>query len=121
MTLSFDEFQEQALELEGQGKTVMFLANDKKVLGLIAVSDQIKDDAKQAIAQLQNNGVAVYMVTGDNQLAAQAIGKQVGIDPAHIFAEVLPEDKANYVENLQKDGKKVGMAAMGSTMRQLSH
>lgn len=113
MTLSFDEFQEQALELEGQGKTVMFLANDKKVLGLIAVSDQIKDDAKQAIAQLQNNGVAVYMVTGDNQLAAQAIGKQVGIDPTHIFAEVLPEDKANYVESLQKKGEKVGMVGDG--------
>ena len=85
---------------------------------MIAVSDQIKDDAKQAIAQLQNNGIAVYMVTGDNQLAAQAIGKQVGIDPAHIFAEVLPEDKANYVESLQKKGEKLEWSVMGSTMRQ---
>lgn len=113
MNLSFDEFQEQALELEQAGKTVMFLANEEQVLGMIAVADQIKEDAKQAIEQLQQKGVDVFMVTGDNQRAAQAIGKQVGIDSDHIFAEVLPEEKANYVEKLQKAGKKVGMVGDG--------
>ena len=113
MNLSFDEFQEQALELEQAGKTVMFLANEEQVLGMIAVADQIKEDAKQAIEQLQQKGVGVFMVTGDNQRAAQAIGKQVGIDSDHIFAEVLPEEKANYVEKLQKAGKKVGMVGDG--------
>jgi len=81
--------------------------------GMIAVADQIKEDAKQAIEQLQQKGVDVFMVTGDNQRAAQAIGKQVGIDSDHIFAEVLPEEKANYVEKLQKAGKKVGMVGDG--------
>src|SRR5699024_3802067 len=113
MNLSFDEFQEQALELEQAGKTVMFLANEEQVLGMIAVADQIKEDAKQAIEQLQQKGVDVFMVTGDNQRAAQAIGIQVGIDSDHIFAEVLPEEKANYVEKLQKAGKKVGMVGDG--------
>ena len=113
LNLSFDEYQEHALELEQQGKTVMFLADEKQVIGLIAVADQIKLEVKQAIKQLQNKGLDVFMLTGDNKLAAETIGKQVGIDPKHIFAEVLPEDKAAYVEKLQKDGKKVGMA-MGS-------
>ena len=113
MNVSFDEFQEQALELEQAGKTVMFLASEERVLGMIAVADQIKTDAKEAIVKLQQQGIEVFMVTGDNQLAAQAIGQQVGIDPAHIFAEVLPEDKAKYVEQLQKEGKKVGMVGDG--------
>ena len=113
MNVSFDEFQEQALELEQAGKTVMFLASEERVLGMIAVADQIKTDAKEAIVKLQQQGIEVFMVTGDNKLAAQAIGQQVGIDPAHIFAEVLPEDKAKYVEQLQKEGKKVGMVGDG--------
>ncbi|WP_275399961.1 heavy metal translocating P-type ATPase [Enterococcus faecium] len=113
LNLSFDEYQEHALELEQQGKTVMFLADEKQVIGLIAVADQIKQEAKQAIKQLQDKGLDVFMLTGDNKLAAETIGKQVGIDPMHIFAEVLPEDKAAYVEKLQKDGKKVGMAGDG--------
>lgn len=113
MNVSFDEFQEQALKLEQTGKTVMFLASEERVLGMIAVADQIKTDAKEAIVKLQQQGIEVFMVTGDNQLAAQAIGQQVGIDPAHIFAEVLPEDKAKYVEQLQKEGKKVGMVGDG--------
>ncbi len=113
MNLSFDTYQEKAVELEQQGKTVMFLANDRQVLGLIAVADKIKKNAKQAISQLQDKGLEVFMVTGDNRQAAEAIGRQVGIDSAHIFAEVLPEDKAAYVEQLQKKGKKVGMAGDG--------
>lgn len=113
MNLSFDVFQEQALELEQEGKTVMFLANEEQVLGMIAAADQIKAGAKEAITQLQRSGIEVFMVTGDNQLAAQTIGKQVGIDPTHIFGEVLPEEKAKYVENLQKEGKQVGMVGDG--------
>lgn len=113
MNLSFDDFQEQALELEQAGKTVMFLANEEQVLGMIAVADQIKTDAKQAIARLQQQGIEVFMVTGDNRLAAEVIGKQIGLDADHIFAEVLPEDKASYVEELQKKGKTVGMVGDG--------
>nr|WP_281245792.1 heavy metal translocating P-type ATPase [Enterococcus ratti] len=113
MNLSFDKFQERAVELEQQGKTVMFLANEEQVLGMIAVADQLKADAKQAIAQLRGKGIEVFMVTGDNCLAAQAIGKQVGIAPDHIFAEVLPEEKAKYVQQLQKEGKQVGMVGDG--------
>jgi Cu+-exporting ATPase len=113
MSISFSSYQEQALQLEKQGKTVMFLADTEKVIGMIAVADQIKPDTKEAIEKLQLQGLDVFMVTGDNRPAAEAIGKQVGIDPEHIFAEVLPEEKAAYVQKIQAAGKKVGMVGDG--------
>ena len=91
----------------------MFLADDRQVLGMIAVADQIKEHARSAIQRLQAQGLAVYMVTGDNQSVATTIGKEVGISPEHIFAEVLPDEKAGYVEKLQKEGKQVGMVGDG--------
>lgn len=113
LNVSFEAYQEQALQLERQGKTVMFLADDRQVLGMIAVADQIKEHARSAIQQLQAQGLAVYMVTGDNQSVATTIGQEVGIPKEHIFAEVLPDEKAGYVEKLQKEGKQVGMVGDG--------
>ena len=89
--------------LEDQGKTVMLLASGKKVLGLIAVADTIKETSFEAVRSLQRMKIRVFMITGDNKRTAQAIAKQAGIN--HVFAEVLPEDKANYVKELQQKGK----------------
>lgn len=96
-----------------EGKTLMLLADEHSVLGAIAVADQIKETSKAAIAQLQQSGVAVYMLTGDNAKAAQYIGKQVGIPTDHIFAEVLPEDKSEKVALLKAKGEVVGMVGDG--------
>ncbi len=89
--------------LEGEGKTVMVLAEGKKVLGLIAVADEIKEDSPLAVAMLKRMGIISYMITGDNRRTAQAIAKKAGIDK--FFAEVLPEDKVAHVKELQKRGK----------------
>lgn len=99
--------------LQNMGKTVMFLADEKNILAMIAVADQVKPSSKKAIADLQTAGIDVYMLTGDNQAAAQHIGSQVGLSSDHIFAEVLPEDKASYVGKLQAAGKKVAMVGDG--------
>jgi|TARA_B100001971_G_scaffold68437_1_gene63007 Cu+-exporting ATPase len=89
--------------LEEQGKTAMILSDSKKVIGIITVADTIKETSKAAVKKLQNMKISVYMITGDNKRTANAIAKQAGIN--HVFAEVLPEDKAKYVKKLQKKGK----------------
>jgi P-type Cu+ transporter len=100
--------------LEQDGKTVMLLAKGKTLIGAVAVADTIKDHAPEAIAQLQKLGLQVYMITGDNERTAHAIAKQAGIPASNVFAEVLPEDKSNYVKTLQEQGKyKVAMVGDG--------
>lgn len=89
--------------LEEQGKTVMFLAEGKELIGIIAVADTIKETSPTAIKYLEKLGIKVYMITGDNKRTAKAIAKKAGIK--NIFAEVLPEDKAKYVKKLQRYGK----------------
>ncbi|KFZ41648.1 HAD-IC family P-type ATPase, partial [Anoxybacillus sp. KU2-6(11)] len=105
------EHESTMIKLESEGKTVMLVAIDGQLAGMIAVADTIKETSKQAIAALKQMGIDVYMVTGDNKRTAEAIAKQVGID--HVYAEVLPEDKANIVEDLQKQGKRVAMVGDG--------
>jgi len=100
-------------KLEEEGSTVMFLAEDNKLSGIIGVADTIKDSSKEAIAKFKENGIEVYMLTGDNKRTANAIAKQVGIDESNVFAEVLPEDKANHVKELQSQGLKVAMVGDG--------
>ncbi|MCL4397742.1 cadmium-translocating P-type ATPase [Patescibacteria group bacterium] len=97
--------------LEKQGKTVMSLTANGKVLGSVAVADTVKDTSKEAVEKLQKSGIAVYMITGDNARTAKAIASQVGI--TNILSEVLPEDKANEVKKLQEAGKKVAMVGDG--------
>ena len=91
-------------ELEEQGKTVMILSNKTKILGYVAVADTIKENSKAAVKRLQDIGVDVYMITGDNSRTAKAIAQQAGIKEENVFSEVLPEDKAGYVMHLQKKG-----------------
>ncbi|MGM7700777.1 heavy metal translocating P-type ATPase [Pseudalkalibacillus sp. Hm43] len=98
-------------ELENDGKTVMMMGMEGTLVGLVAVADTIKDTSKEAITQLKEMGIDVYMVTGDNERTAKAIASQVGIDG--VFAEVLPEDKSTKVEELQSQGKRVMMVGDG--------
>ena len=98
-------------ELEDAGKTAMLMAIDQKVEAIIAVADTVKENSGAAIAELQQMGVEVYMITGDNRRTAAAIAKQVGI--TNVLAEVLPEHKAEEVEKLKKQGKIVAMVGDG--------
>jgi len=98
-------------KLSTEGKTPVFVADKNKVLGVIALSDQVKEESKQAVAQLHQLGVKVAMLTGDTKSAAEPIAKQLGIDT--VFAEVLPEDKYKYIRELQDAGNVVVMAGDG--------
>jgi P-type Cu+ transporter len=89
--------------LEEEGKTAMIVADAKKVLGIIAVADEIKKDSPKAIRMLEKMNIIPYMITGDNSRTAAAIAKKAGIK--NFFAEVLPEDKVNHVKKLQRSGK----------------
>jgi len=97
------EVKKQAEELAFQGKTPLFFAMDKKFLGVIAVADVIKEDSPQAIKELQNMGIRVVMLTGDNEKTAKAIGKEAGVD--EVIAGVLPEGKEQVVRKLKEQGK----------------
>jgi Cu+-exporting ATPase len=94
--------QNRIAELEKQGKTVMLLSDGKKLIGLVAVADTIKQSSKEAVQMLNEIEVSVYMITGDNTRTANAIAAQAGIE--HVFSEVMPEDKAGYVKKLQQKG-----------------
>jgi Cu2+-exporting ATPase len=98
-------------ELQGAGRTVVHLAVDGKIIGLIAIADAVRPTAVEAIKALRARGVEVAMLTGDNQGTAERIAKTMGIDK--VFANVLPGDKASKVKELQGQGKKVGMVGDG--------
>lgn len=109
--LSLNGLDQKANELWSQGKTVMFLGVNERVTGLIALADTIKPDARNIVQQLRKIGIEVAMVTGDNQRTAEAIAREAGID--RVFAEVLPELKADEVKKLQNEGKIVAMVGDG--------
>ncbi|MCA0969224.1 heavy metal translocating P-type ATPase [Halobacillus litoralis] len=106
-----EEYEEQFRKLEQQGKTAMFIAVEGSLRGYIAVADTVKESSKAAIAEMKKLGLKVYMVTGDNERTAEAIAREVGIDG--VFAEVLPEQKAEKVKELQLQGEKVAMVGDG--------
>lgn len=88
--------------LENQGKTAMLLFSKKKILCMIAVADTLRDDSKKAITNLNKMNIETYLLTGDNERTAKAIAKQASI--TNVFAQVLPQDKANHIKILQKKG-----------------
>lgn len=96
-----DELQSQMKALQQEAKTVVMLAQDDHVIGLIAIQDSPKESSQKAIAALQQRGLKTIMLTGDNELVAKGIAATVGID--HVMAEVLPQEKANQIKTLQKD------------------
>ncbi|GAC1343646.1 MAG: heavy metal translocating P-type ATPase [Ktedonobacteraceae bacterium] len=102
-SIAYSDVEAHLLGLEQQGKTAVIVAIDGEAAGLVAVSDTVKVGSVEAIKQLREQGLEVWMITGDNRRAAQAIAQQVGIAPEHVLAEVLPEDKANQVRRLQEE------------------
>ena len=106
-----DRAQYPAEKLEAEGKTAVFVTIDDQPAGLIAISDNLKTDAAQAVQDLQHLNLEVSLVTGDNTHTAKAIGQQLNID--QVFAEVLPQDKAHKIAQLQKKNINVGMVGDG--------
>jgi len=98
-----DTILQKAEMLAKEGKTPLFFAKEKTFLGIIAVADVIKEDSARAVKQLQDMGLRVVMLTGDNENTAKAIGRQAGVD--QVIADVLPEGKEQVVRQLQKQGK----------------
>jgi Cu+-exporting ATPase len=109
--IELEKFEKKAEILAAEGKTPMYIGIDGKIAGIIAVADTVKESSKTAIAALHKMGIEVAMITGDNKKTATAIAAQVGID--RVFAEVLPQDKADEVKRIQMEGKKVAMVGDG--------
>ncbi len=112
-SIAYDVLEKQLVALEQQGKTTMIVAIDGEVAGLVAVADTVKVGSAEAIRQLHEQGLSVWMITGDNRRAAQAIAEQVGIQAKNVLAEVLPEEKAAQVKRLQAQGLVVAFAGDG--------
>lgn len=106
-----DSLAADADALAGQGATPMYVAVDGRLAGLIAVADTLKPESPEAIAELQALGLDVWMVTGDNEITARAIARQVGIE--NVLAGVLPAEKSAKIQALQANGKRVGMVGDG--------
>lgn len=109
--ISLGDLKKQADQLARAAQTPIFVAIEKRIIGIIAIADPIKPDSKMAIQRLQSMGLKVIMLTGDHQSTARAIADQVGISV--IMAEVLPNDKAGAINALQSDLEKVGMVGDG--------
>lgn len=103
--------KEEITRMQTEGKTVMVLGTDKKILSLIAVADEMRESSKEVITKLNQIGIQTVMLTGDNQRTAEAIGKQVGV--SDIKADLLPEDKLNFIKELRAKHKSVAMVGDG--------
>ena len=100
-----------AEELAAQGKTPLYFAEEHRLLGVVAVADVVKPDSAAAVAALRRSGCEVVLLTGDNQRTAEAIARQVGVD--RVIAQVLPQDKARCIQELQREGRLVAMVGDG--------
>ena len=99
------EIESRAEALSDEGKTPLFFARGCRLLGIIAVADELKPDSSAAIRDLQSMGLEVVMLTGDNPRTAHAVGKQAGLDESHIIAGVLPDGKEQVVRDMARHGK----------------
>lgn len=106
-----DKAEQQLVNFEQDGKTAMLIAINEQLAGIVAVADTVKATSKEAVARLHELGIKVVMLTGDNERTAQKIAAEVGIDD--VIAEVLPEQKAQQIEKLQQQGKRVAMVGDG--------
>ena len=105
---------EDGLErLENEGKTAMLVARGGELLGLVADADTVKGSAREAVSALHGRGLAVHMITGDNERTAGAVAEAVGIDPENVRAKVLPEDKSDALNGIQSEGKRAMMVGDG--------
>jgi P-type Cu2+ transporter len=103
--------EERAATLAVKGRTPMFVAADGEPAGLVAVADTIKPSARETLSRFKEMDIEAVMITGDNKRTAEAVARELGIE--RVFAEVLPADKARYVEQLQREGKRVAMVGDG--------
>jgi Cu+-exporting ATPase len=111
LKISADAMRERAERLGAEGQTVMFVAIEKQLAGLIGVADPVKPSTPEAIRLLHDAGVRIVMLTGDSRATAEAVARRLGIDEVH--AEVLPNQKGEIVKELQKQGRTVAMAGDG--------
>ena len=109
--LSLNGLERRAQELSEQGKTATFVALDGEVRGVVAVADVLKPEAREAVRALERQGLELVVLTGDNQAAAEAMAREIGVD--RVVANVLPGDKVSHVEALQREGKTVAMVGDG--------
>ena len=109
--ININNFEEKSSKLADEGKTPLYFADEKNVLGIIAVADVVKPTSQKAIQEFEAMGIEVVMLTGDNKKTAEAIRKQLGITRA--IAEVLPQDKEREIRNIQEQGRKVAMIGDG--------
>jgi Cu2+-exporting ATPase len=109
--VSLDGLAERAHELASEGRTVVHVARDGKAAGLVAIADAPRETAAEAITAIREIGIRPVILTGDNRQTAERIARELGID--EVFAEVLPEDKAQKVKQLQQEGRKVAMVGDG--------
>lgn len=109
--IDIKDIEEKITRLENEGKTTIIIALNKKIIGIIAVADTLKEYSKDAVKALHGMGKEVVMITGDNKRTAEAIASQVGVD--RVLSEVLPEDKAKEIKKLQNSGRVVGMVGDG--------
>jgi P-type Cu+ transporter len=109
--IDYSDYEKDLLRFEDEGKTAMYIAINNTIMGMVAVADTVKETAKLAVDQLKQLGIVVYMLTGDNERTARSIANKVGI--TNVIAEVLPDEKANHVKELQLKGMKVAMVGDG--------
>ncbi len=109
--IDYQDVEEQMTRLESEGKTAILVSISGKLVGVIAVADQLKESSREAVKELKKMGYTVIMLTGDNERTANAIAKQVDIE--QVFSEVLPEEKALKIKGLKEQGKKVIMVGDG--------
>ncbi len=107
----FSKLENLVSQLQGEAKTVIYFADAKAVLAVIAIADKVKESSKEAVRTLQQRGIDVYMLTGDNIHTAKAVASQVGI--SNYKAEVMPAEKSEFVKSLQAKGKVVAMVGDG--------
>ena len=108
---SFDISRDQINKYSSEGKTLIFVGNAQKVLGIITVSDKIRENASEVIADLKNQGVQTVMLTGDNKLAAKSVASEIGID--YVYSNLLPEDKLNLLDTIRNKFGDVAMVGDG--------
>ena len=109
--VDFSEIGEELTSFEADSKTVVMIAENENLVGFVAISDTIREEAFVTIRELKKMGISIWMMTGDNKVTAEAVGKSLGIDK--VFSDVLPHQKANKVQQLQQEGNVVAMVGDG--------